>query len=70
MSVITQTESSLFSRSQAARVLGISESTLERMLRRNEISHYRFRNRVMFSRNHLDTYLAKHEQKFEEGQAA
>lgn len=45
-------------RKEAASYLGISLVTLDRLLAKNAIRHFRIGRRVLFAYPHLDTFLA------------
>ena len=49
--------------SAAARMLGVSKITLQRLRNRGEISHFRIGARVLYSPEHLKDYLADVERK-------
>lgn len=49
--------------SAAARMLGVSKITLQRLRNRGEISHFRIGARVLYSPQHLKDYLADVERK-------
>jgi excisionase family DNA binding protein len=52
--------------SAAARMLGVSKITLQRLRNRGEISHFRIGARVLYSPKHIQDYLSSVEQKAQE----
>lgn len=59
----TNTEAETLTESEAARMLGISKITLQRLRNRGEISHFRIGARVLYAPEHLKDYLADVERK-------
>jgi excisionase family DNA binding protein len=57
------TEAETLTESEAARMLGVSKITLQRLRNRGEISHFRIGARVLYSPEHLKDYLADVERK-------
>ena len=53
--------------SEAARLLGVSKITLQRLRSREEISHFRIGSRVLYSPEQLKEYLAAVERKRSSG---
>jgi excisionase family DNA binding protein len=54
----------LLSVKEAAQFIGISAVTLHRILKREEIEHYRIGNRILFSKeSHILPYLSRNEKK-------
>jgi excisionase family DNA binding protein len=54
----------LLSVKEAARFIGISSVTLHRILKREEIEHYRVGHRILFSKeSHILPYLSRNEKK-------
>lgn len=52
--------------SAAARMLGVSKITLQRLRNRGEISHFRIGARVLYAPKHIQDYLSSVEQKAQE----
>jgi excisionase family DNA binding protein len=49
------------SRKAAAEYIGVCILTIDRALRAGEIDHYRIGRRVLFSEDHLNNFLLKHQ---------
>lgn len=57
-------EERLLSVRETAQFIGISSVTLHRILKREEIQHYRVGNRILFSKEfHILPYLSRNEKK-------
>lgn len=46
-----------FDRHEAAKRLGVSVVTVDRLLASNKISHFRVGRRVLFTESHLEEYI-------------
>lgn len=57
------TEAETLTEAEAARMLGVSKITLQRLRNRGEISHFRIGARVLYSLEHLSDYLVDVERK-------
>jgi excisionase family DNA binding protein len=54
-----------FDRKEAARLLGVSVVTVDRLLAQNLISHCKVGRRVVFQTKHISEFLARHTHKAE-----
>lgn len=59
----TETEKHMFDRFGAANYCGVSVVTIDRLLAKRKISCFRIGRRVIFSKEHLDSFLLKNEYK-------
>ncbi len=57
----TNNEQQRFDRKSAANYIGIAVVTLDRALAKKTIAHFRVGRRVIFNREHLDSFLKKNE---------
>lgn len=55
----------LYSRKEAAEILGVSMSTMNRIIKCNKIGYYQARPgyKIQISQEHIDKYMARVEQK-------
>jgi excisionase family DNA binding protein len=60
------TEAETLTEAEAARMLGVSKITLQRLRNRGEISHFRIGARVLYSPTHIQDYLSSVERKVQE----
>jgi excisionase family DNA binding protein len=59
---LPESDKNLLSVREASKFIGISHITLHRILKREEIGHFRVGNRILFSKElHLLPFLRKHE---------
>jgi putative molybdopterin biosynthesis protein len=54
---MSETEKGTFDRKEAARLLGVSVVTVDRLLAQGHISHFRVGRRVLFTESHLNEYI-------------
>lgn len=47
---------------QIAEYLGVTRETVYRMVRKNEIPHFKIRSRIFFSKETIDAWIRKQEQ--------
>ncbi|RJS60149.1 helix-turn-helix domain-containing protein [Bacillus sp. PK3_68] len=47
---------------QMAEYLGVTRETVYRMVRKNEIPHFKIRSRIFFSKETIDAWIRKQEQ--------